>query len=131
LLALAIDATLGLSPPLRVLGDDYQTPDGSCIRDFVHVSGLADAHVRALQWLIGRGAGGVHEAFNLGSGSGCSVKEVVWEVARVINRPVPHKVGPRRPGDSPTSSRRYRQGRTHARLEAGTRSCDACFAGRH
>ena len=69
LLPLAADAALGLGPALTLLGTDYPTPDGSCIRDFVHVSDLADAHLRALGWLAGRTAGG-HEAFNLGSGVG-------------------------------------------------------------
>ena len=69
LLPLAADAALGLGPALTLLGTDYPTPDGSCIRDFVHVSDLADAHLRALGWLAGRTAAG-HEAFNLGSGVG-------------------------------------------------------------
>ena len=100
LLPLAADAALGLGPALTLLGDDYPTPDGSCIRDFVHVSDLADAHRRALGWLAGRTAGG-HEAFNLGSGTGYSVREAVAETGRVAGTPVPHAVGPRRPGDSP------------------------------
>jgi UDP-glucose-4-epimerase GalE len=101
LLPLAADAALGLGPSLTLLGDDYETPDGSCVRDFVHVSDLADAHVRALAWLMRQPAAGVHEAFNLGSGSGYSVKQAVAETARIAGRTVPHKVGPRRPGDSP------------------------------
>jgi UDP-glucose-4-epimerase GalE len=101
LLPLAADAALGLGPDLTLLGDDYDTPDGSCIRDFVHVTDLADAHLRALKWLRRTANGGVHETFNLGSGSGHSVKQVVRETARIIGRPVPHQIGPRRPGDSP------------------------------
>jgi UDP-glucose-4-epimerase GalE len=101
LLPLAIDAALGLGKPLTVLGSDYATPDGSCVRDFVHVTDLAEAHVRALHWLAARDVAGLHEAFNIGSGSGYSVKEVVQEVSRIVGRAVPHEVGPRRPGDSP------------------------------
>jgi UDP-glucose-4-epimerase GalE len=101
LLPLAVDAALGLAPPLTLLGTDYPTEDGSCVRDFIHVSDLADAHVRALQWLRTQPADGRHEMFNLGSGSGYSVRQAIEETARIARRPVPHQVGPRRPGDSP------------------------------
>ena len=101
LLPLAADAALGLGPALTLLGDDYDTPDGSCVRDFVHVSDLADAHVRALAWLKRGPTSGLHEAFNLGSGSGYSVKQAMAETSRIAGRAVPHKIGPRRPGDSP------------------------------
>ncbi|HEY2870410.1 MAG TPA: UDP-glucose 4-epimerase GalE [Reyranella sp.] len=101
LLPLAVDAALGLAPPLTLLGTDYPTADGSCVRDFVHVSDLADAHVRALHWLKKQPASGLHEAFNLGSGSGFSVRQAIAETARIGDRAVPHQVGPRRPGDSP------------------------------
>jgi UDP-glucose-4-epimerase GalE len=101
LLPLATDAVLGLGPALTLLGTDYPTPDGSCIRDFVHVSDLADAHLRALDWLQRAPEGGLHEAFNLGSGAGYSVRQVIDETARIAGRTVPHTVGPRRPGDSP------------------------------
>ena len=101
LLPLAADAALGLGPALTLLGDDYDTPDGSCLRDFIHVSDLADAHVRALAWLTRKSGAGLHEAFNLGSGSGYSVKEAIRETSRIAGREVPHTVGPRRPGDSP------------------------------
>jgi UDP-glucose-4-epimerase GalE len=101
LLPLAADAALGLGPALTLLGDDYDTPDGSCVRDFIHVSDLADAHVRALAWLKRGPASGLHEAFNLGSGSGYSVKQAMAETSRIAGRAVPHKLGPRRPGDSP------------------------------
>ncbi len=101
LLPLAADAALGLGPHLTLLGDDYETPDGSCVRDFVHVTDLADAHLKALGWLRRRTNGGVHDSFNLGCGSGHSVKQVLQETARIAGRAVPHQVGPRRPGDSP------------------------------
>lgn len=101
LLPLAADAALGLGPALTLLGVDYPTPDGSCVRDFVHVSDLADAHVRALHWLRRAPDRGVHDVFNLGSGSGYSVRQAIAETARIAGRDVPHAVGPRRPGDSP------------------------------
>jgi UDP-glucose-4-epimerase GalE len=101
LLPLAADAALYLGPELTLLGDDYDTPDGTCVRDFVHVSDLADAHLKALDWLRRNANGGLHETFNLGCGSGHSVKQVMQETARLVGRPVPHQIGPRRPGDSP------------------------------
>jgi UDP-glucose-4-epimerase GalE len=101
LLPLAADAALGLGPALTLLGADYPTPDGSCVRDFVHVIDLAEAHLPALDWLARAPAGGVHAAFNLGSGTGYSVREVLAETGRIAGRPVPYHVGPRRPGDSP------------------------------
>ena len=102
LLPLAVDAALGLRPSLIVHGSDYPTEDGSCVRDYVHVTDLADAHLRAVRWLLGRKAGrGCHTAFNLGSGTGYSVRQVVESIGRVVGRPVPHVYGARRPGDSP------------------------------
>ena len=70
-------------------------------RDFIHVADLADAHVRTLQWLRRQPAAGLHETFNLGSGSGYSVRQAIAETARIAGKAVPHQVGPRRPGDSP------------------------------
>jgi UDP-glucose-4-epimerase GalE len=101
LLPLAVDAALGLGPPLTVLGTDYPTPDGSCVRDYVHVSDLAQAHLKALLWLLPNSGTGIHEAFNLGSGAGNSVKQIIAETSRIAGRDVPHSIGPRRPGDSP------------------------------
>lgn len=101
LLPLAVDAVLGFGPPLTLLGDDYPTPDGSCVRDYIHVTDLADAHVRALGWLRKHEGRGIHETFNVGSGSGYSVRQAVAETGRIAGRPVPHSIGPRRPGDSP------------------------------
>jgi UDP-glucose-4-epimerase GalE len=91
----AIAAVQG-GPPLVVFGEDYPTPDGTCIRDYVHVSDLADAHVAALRALE---AGGASAAFNLGNGNGVSVRELIDSVARATGQAVPHSVGPRRPGD--------------------------------
>ncbi len=76
-------------------GTDYPTPDGTCIRDYVHVADLAEAHLLALE----AGVAGRHRIYNLGSGSGYSVREVLEEVQRVTGREVPVTVGPRRPGD--------------------------------
>jgi len=101
LLPLAADAALGLGPALTLLGNDYETPDGSCVRDFVHVTDLADAHIRALGWLKQQAVQGVHEVFNLGCGSGYSVRQVIAETGRIAGRPVAYSIGPRRPGDSP------------------------------
>ena len=82
--------------PLVVFGGDYPTPDGTCVRDYVHVSDLADAHVAALRRLEG---GGASTSYNLGNGDGITVKELIDAVADVTGRPVPHSVGARRPGD--------------------------------
>ena len=91
----AIDAALGQGPPLVVYGDDYPTPDGTCVRDYIHVLDLARAHVAALALEAGES----FQAFNLGTGRGHSVREVIGAVERVTGRPVPFQVGPRRPGD--------------------------------
>ena len=98
LVPLAIQAALGARPPLQVLGADYPTPDGTAIRDYVHVTDLADAHLRALRWLDEDGA---CCAMNLGTGRGCSVREVIATVERVTGRRVPAVDAPRRPGDPP------------------------------
>ena len=84
--------------PLRVFGSDYPTPDGTAVRDYVHVLDLADGHLRALHHLRG---GGASLALNLGSGSGASVLEVLAAAERAIGRPVPHRWQGRRPGDPP------------------------------
>jgi UDP-glucose 4-epimerase len=91
----AIDAVLG-GEPLAVFGDDYPTPDGTCLRDYVHVVDLADAHVRALAHLAN---GGESRSYNLGIGRPFSVKDVLSTVERVTGQPVPHRIEPRRPGD--------------------------------
>jgi UDP-glucose-4-epimerase GalE len=91
----AIDAATG-GAGLEVFGDDYPTPDGTCLRDYVHVSDLADAHVRALETIVETGKSG---AYNLGTGHPHSVREVIDTVQRVVGRPVPWRLAPRRPGD--------------------------------
>jgi len=98
LIPLALDAAAGKGPPLTVFGDDYPTPDGTCIRDYIHVGDLADAHVRALGYLE---KDGPTRAFNLGTGSGVSVREILDAIERVTGRAVPHSFGPRREGDPP------------------------------
>jgi UDP-glucose 4-epimerase len=92
----AISAAFGGEDGLRIYGDDYDTPDGTCVRDYVHVQDLARAHVAAL-----RPASAPFRAYNLGTGRGHSVREVIDSVARVTGRDVPAAVGPRRRGDPP------------------------------
>jgi UDP-glucose 4-epimerase len=96
LLPLAIDAALGRRPALTVYGRDWDTPDGTCVRDYIHVRDLADAHLAALRTLD---AGVASGAYNLGTGSGHSVAEVLRVVGEVVGRPVPVIEGPRRDGD--------------------------------
>ncbi|HEX6978348.1 MAG TPA: UDP-glucose 4-epimerase GalE [Alphaproteobacteria bacterium] len=91
-------AALGHLPPLDIYGTDYPTPDGTAIRDYVHVTDLAQAHVRALEVLM---AGGACRALNLGVGRGHSVAEVLRAVERVAGRKVPARFAPRRAGDPP------------------------------
>jgi UDP-glucose 4-epimerase len=91
----AIDAALGRAP-FEVFGDDYGTPDGTCLRDYIHVTDLAAAHVLALEALRG---GAAATQYNLGNGRPTSVKDVIGAVERVVGRGVPFTVGSRRPGD--------------------------------
>jgi UDP-glucose-4-epimerase GalE len=91
----AIEATAG-GPGLQVFGADYPTPDGTCLRDYVHVSDLADAHVRALSAMVKTGASAT---YNLGTGRPQSVRDVIDAVERATGRSVPWTLGPRRPGD--------------------------------
>lgn len=98
LIPLALDAAIGRSGPLRIFGKDYATPDGTCIRDYIHVSDLADAHVKALEYLSG---GGQSLALNLGNGQGFSVSDVIATIEQVTGKPVPALTSPRRPGDPP------------------------------
>jgi len=91
----AIDAANG-GAALQVFGDDYPTPDGTCLRDYIHVSDLASAHVRALEVLLEKKTS---DAYNLGTGRPHSVKEVIETVERVVGRKVPWHLAPRRPGD--------------------------------
>lgn len=96
LIPLAIGAVLGTNDPLTIFGDDYPTPDGTCIRDYVHVADLAEAHVKAIEYLANGNESGV---FNLGTGTGYSVKEIVDAVSQISGQQVPFSFGPRRSGD--------------------------------
>jgi UDP-arabinose 4-epimerase len=98
LIPLILRAALGRGAPLQIYGTDYPTPDGTAIRDYIHVTDLADAHVRALAHLA---AGGDSIALNLGTGHGYSVREVVAAVERIGGRSVPRREAARRPGDPP------------------------------
>ncbi len=98
LIPLAMRAAEGLGPELQIFGSDYPTPDGTCVRDYIHVNDLASAHVKALEYLAG-GKGSI--AVNLGTGTGASVQEVVTAVEKVSGKRVPKKIVPRRPGDPP------------------------------
>ena len=94
----ALMAAAGRLPHLDLFGTDYATPDGTCVRDYIHVSDLATAHVAALRRLLG---GGASLAVNLGVGRGFSVREVLSAVEAITGRPVPLRIGPRRDGDAP------------------------------
>ncbi len=96
LIPLILDAAAGKLKSITVFGDDYPTPDGTCVRDYVHVSDLAQAHIRALKHLE---RGGTSEFMNLGNGNGFSVLEVIDAARRVTARPIEVTNAPRRPGD--------------------------------
>jgi UDP-glucose 4-epimerase len=95
---IAMDAALGRRSHFQVLGTDYDTRDGSCVRDFVHVLDLADAHTRAVEHLLSKGKS---HALNLGTGHGTTVKELIEAVKGVVGRSFDVRYGPRREGDSP------------------------------
>jgi UDP-glucose-4-epimerase GalE len=99
LIPLAIDAAVGKRAKLALFGADWPTADGTCVRDYIHVIDLADAHVRALERLR---AGVASQALNLGTGRGASVREVLAAVERALGRPVPHELAARRAGDVAT-----------------------------
>jgi UDP-glucose 4-epimerase len=95
LIPLVLDVALGKRASIRIYGKDYPTPDGTCIRDYVHVSDLADAHLLALEKLETQD----RLIYNLGNGQGFSVSEVIESARRVTGHPIPAEVHPRRPGD--------------------------------
>lgn len=98
LIPLAIFAALRRTGPLTIFGNDYKTPDGTAVRDYIHVRDLADAHLRALEHLLKTSES---DAFNLGTGNGTSVKEILNSVAKFSGAKVPVILGQRRPGDPP------------------------------
>jgi len=98
LIPLLLEVAAGERESVQIHGSDYPTPDGTCVRDYIHVCDLADAHIQGLIYLLG---GGNSDFFNLGNGNGFSVKDVVEAVARVSQCSVRHVYGPRRPGDPP------------------------------
>jgi len=95
LIPLVLDVALGRRDKIKIYGDDYPTPDGTCVRDYIHVEDLATAHLLALEALTERG----QLIYNLGNGSGFSVREVIDTARRVTGHPIPAEVLPRRPGD--------------------------------
>ncbi|MGY8960911.1 MAG: GDP-mannose 4,6-dehydratase, partial [Alphaproteobacteria bacterium] len=96
LIPLVLQVASGRRSSITVFGDDYDTPDGTCIRDYVHVTDLCAAHLLALDYLM---AGGMSAAFNLGNGGGHSIREVIDTARRVTQRPIKVEQGPRRDGD--------------------------------
>jgi UDP-glucose-4-epimerase GalE len=125
LIPLALAATMpGTAAELKIFGTDYPTDDGTCIRDYIHVNDLADAHVRALQHLSN---GGESVALNLGTGRGCSVTEIVHAVETATGRSVRRKTVPRRPGDPPALVANAAKAEQLLRWKA-TRSLDTIVA---
>nr|WP_026097980.1 UDP-glucose 4-epimerase GalE [Baaleninema simplex] len=98
LVPLVLQAALGTRESIAIFGTDYDTPDGTCVRDYIHVCDLAQAHVLGLEYLL---KGGRSQTFNLGNGNGFSVKEVIEVAREVTGREIPVKLGERRSGDTP------------------------------
>jgi UDP-glucose 4-epimerase len=99
LIPLVLDVALGRRQSIQIFGDDYPTHDGTCVRDYIHVADLADAHLLALSALERPEAGQARLIYNLGNGAGFTVKEVIDSVRRVTGHPIPVEINPRRPGD--------------------------------
>jgi UDP-glucose 4-epimerase len=99
LIPLILDVALGRRSSIRIYGNDYPTADGTCIRDYLHVGDLADAHLLALEALETEAAAKARLIFNLGNGEGFSVQQVIESARRVTGHPIPAEVHPRRPGD--------------------------------
>jgi UDP-glucose 4-epimerase len=97
LIPLILQVPMGKREKISIFGDDYDTPDGTCIRDYIHVCDLCDAHVLAIDAV----AGGEVKVYNLGNGEGFSVKEVIETARQVTGHPIPAELAPRRPGDPP------------------------------
>jgi UDP-glucose 4-epimerase len=99
LIPLVLDVALGRRKSIKIFGEDYPTADGTCIRDYIHVSDLADAHLLALKALEADAAAKSRLIFNLGNGQGFSVREVIESARRVTGHPIPAEICPRRAGD--------------------------------
>ncbi|BAM48256.1 UDP-glucose 4-epimerase GalE [Amphibacillus xylanus] len=99
LIPIVLQVALGKRDFITIFGDNYPTADGTCIRDYIHVEDLIDAHIKAVQYLVG---GGESDIFNLGSSHGFSVKEIIEVARQVTDHPIPAKVGKRRAGDPST-----------------------------
>ncbi len=99
LIPLVLQAARGERPHITIHGDDYATTDGTCVRDYIHVKDLADAHLRAVEYLKTPGQSSV---FNLGSGKGFTVKQIIEAARKVTGKPIKAEIGPRRPGDPAT-----------------------------
>ena len=131
LIPLALAAAAGTGPALRVFGRDYPTPDGTCIRDYIHVADLAAAHLAALGHL---GGGGDNLTLNLGTGQGLSILEICAAITRVTGKAVPLEDSPRRPGDPPVlvadaseAARRLGFRPQHSRIEVIVRDAARHF----
>jgi UDP-glucose-4-epimerase GalE len=125
LIPLALDAASGRGGRLTVFGDDYDTPDGTCIRDYVHVGDLANAHVSALKALE---AGSTRGTFNLGTGNGYSVRQIIGAVEAVTGLAVPVAAGPRRAGDPPVLVADGARARAELGWKPGFEGLDAIVA---
>lgn len=97
LIPVVIESAQGIRQSMQVFGDDYNTPDGTCVRDYIHVTDLVLAHIKALEWMTRENKSGL---FNLGSNNGFSIMEVIKQVEKTANTKVPFTMGPRRPGDA-------------------------------
>ena len=115
LIPIALLVAAGPREKLPLFGDDYPTPDGTCVRDYIHVADLATAHLRALDAV----QPGEHRLYNLGNGTGFSNREVVEAVREVTGHPVPVEMAPRRAGDPAVAGRLVRQGPRRAGLDPG------------
>lgn len=96
LIPIVLQVANGIRSEVSIFGDDYSTPDGTCIRDYIHITDLAQAHIQAVEYLAN---GGASDIFNLGNGVGFSVKEVVEACRKITGHPIPATISPRRPGD--------------------------------
>jgi UDP-glucose 4-epimerase len=99
IIPLVLLTAMGKRESISIFGTDYDTPDGTCIRDYIHVTDLAQAHILGLEYLL---KGGNTQVFNLGNGQGFSIREVIEAARTVTGRPIPVTLADRRPGDPPT-----------------------------